>query len=100
MQSAPGALAAFRLVPHVGTELDARAVDRLRNDAVERQAPRIVIEHQIGENPPVVRADSPPAISCTVRHIEGTLPFLDQGELQARVAEELVLVAPTVYDLG
>src|SRR5208282_3775873 len=43
MQCASGALAQFRLVPHVRTELDARAVDRLRNNVVERQAPRIAI---------------------------------------------------------
>ena len=40
MQGAAGALAELRLVPDVRTELDARAIDRLRDDAIERQGPR------------------------------------------------------------
>src|SRR5207302_1903744 len=77
---------------------DARAIDRLRTDAVERQSPRIEVEHQVGKDPPVVGRDTSAVIDGARRRVESDLTFFRQRNLQARVSEELVLVGGAIYN--
>src|SRR5947207_10661724 len=83
VQRAARALPASGLVPDVRTELDARAIDRLRTYAVERQSPRIEVEHQVGEDPPVVGRDTSAVIDGARRRVESDLAFFRQRNLQA-----------------
>src|SRR3989442_11399709 len=69
VQRAARALAEFGLVPNVTEVRNLRAVNGERLDDVDGDAPRIKIEHRIGEQPEVVARDSLTVIGRRAREI-------------------------------
>src|SRR4051812_19424116 len=96
VESRSDAALAQRRIPHVRHERDFRPARALRRDDVERQSPRIEVEHDVGEQPEVKRADALARVRMLPRQIERRLTRLGDSELEIPVAKALGAIARVV----
>src|SRR6266446_6997386 len=78
------ARAAIELVgfPDVGEEIDLGQIDGNRPDDVDRQAPRIEVEHEVGEEPVVIRGNIPVVIRRARGDVKSLRVFVGKPNLK------------------
>src|ERR1700738_1734921 len=98
MESCSNAALSERRVRHIGVERNLGATGRQWRDDVERQSPRIEVEHCVGEQPEIERANALLCVRMVIRQIECGLALFRDPELQVPPAESLSPV-PGVIEL-
>src|SRR5688500_6873911 len=93
MQIATGASISQLGLPHVRVKRNLGAAGPERRDDVERQSPRVEVQHQVREQPEVKGRYSLPVIRMSRRQIESGRAGLGDSELQIAVPKSLRAVA-------
>src|SRR4029078_9705231 len=96
MKAGTHAALSQRGVPNVGMKRDSGAPGAERSDDVERQSPRVEVEHDVGEEPEVECRYALLCIRMILREIERRLTRFSDAELQIPPAESLCAIAGLV----
>src|ERR1700693_4429832 len=89
MESCPDSALSERCVPNVRMERNLGAAGGERRDDIERQSPRIKVEHDVGKQPEIECGDALLCVLVVFRKIERRLTRLRDSKLQIPPAESL-----------